>query len=75
MSIERSGIEARVRRLRELAEGLAREAARWERREDPLGTWERRAYLRGVYSAIAGLETARVILTQACQRMDRQNVA
>ena len=59
---------ARVRRLDELARGLAREAAVMGEAQDPLLYLERRAYLTALQSAVAGLEEARVTLARAAQR-------
>jgi hypothetical protein len=64
-------IEPRVSRLDELARGLAKEAALIRKADDPLLYLERRAYLNAIQDAIAGVEAARVVLAQVCQRLRR----
>jgi hypothetical protein len=41
----------------------------------PLLYLERKAYLAALRDALAGVETARVILARACQRLDGQDDA
>jgi hypothetical protein len=60
---------ARVRRLDELTRGLARELALWKQGNDPLLYLERRAYVNAMQDALAGLEEARVVLSQVVQRI------
>lgn len=62
-------LSARVRRLDELARGLAREVALWQKGDDPLLFRERRAYLSAIQDALGGVEKARAILAQARQRV------
>jgi hypothetical protein len=67
--IREEDVAARLRRLEELTRGLAREVTLWREGNDPLLYLERRAYLSGVQDALAGVESARVVLAKACQRM------
>jgi hypothetical protein len=62
-------LAARVRRLDALVRGLAKEVALWRGGNDPLLYLERRAYLKAIQDALAGLEEARVVLARARQRM------
>ncbi len=62
----------RVRRLEELARGLAREVTLWKECNDPLLYLERKAYLNAIQDALAGVEAARVVLAQARQRLQSQ---
>ncbi len=52
-------IRVRVRRLRELAEGLFREVNRWKDQEGQLLSQERRSYLDGLQDVVKGLDDAR----------------
>jgi hypothetical protein len=63
---------ARVRRLDELARGLAKEVALWKAGNDPLLYLERRVYLGAIQDALAGVEAARVVLAKARQRVERE---
>jgi hypothetical protein len=60
---------ARVHRLDELMRGLAKEVARWKEGNDPLLYAERKAYLKAIQDALAGVEEARVVLAKALQRL------
>jgi len=62
-------LEARVRRLDQLARGLAKEVALWKSCNDPLLYLERKAYLGAIQDALAGVESARVVLAKARQRL------
>jgi hypothetical protein len=62
---------ARVRRLDELARGLAKEVALWKAGNDPLLYLERRVYLGAIQDALAGVEAARVVLAKARQRLEK----
>jgi len=62
-------LTARVHRLDELMRGLAREVALWKEGNDPLLYAERRAYLKAIQDALAGVEAARVVLARAQQRL------
>jgi hypothetical protein len=63
---------ARVRRLDELARGLAKEVSLWRGGNDPLLYLERKAYLGAIQDALAGVEEARVILAKARQRLEAE---
>jgi len=62
-------IEARVRRLDELALNLMNERDRWRKDLGPLLWHEREAYDKALTDAIAGLETARVALAKVLARI------
>jgi hypothetical protein len=62
-------LTARVQRLDQLARGLAREVWMWKRGNDPLLYLERKAYLNAIQDALAGIETARVVLSRVKQRL------
>jgi hypothetical protein len=64
-------LRARVRRLDELARGLAKEVSLWKGGNDPLLYLERKAYLGAIQDALAGAEAARVILAKAYQRLEK----
>ena len=70
--IELADLKARVRRLDELTRGLAREVAIWKQADDPLLYLERRAYLKAIQDALAGVESARVVLARARQRLEAE---
>jgi hypothetical protein len=63
-------IERRIKRLDELSIGLAREDVLWTNTQgdDPLRRVELVAYLKAIRDALAGIETARVVLAKARQR-------
>jgi hypothetical protein len=61
-------IEARKRRLERLSRGLMKEAVIVDEHDDLFLRVERLAYLQALRDAIAGLETARVVLARAAQR-------
>jgi hypothetical protein len=65
-----SNLAARCRRLEALTVGLMREHAAIAEGNDPLLYLERRAYLAAVRAAISGLESARVVLAKARQRIE-----
>ena len=67
--ITESDVDGRIRRLEELARGLAKEVAIWREGNDPLLYLERKAYLNGIQDALAGVETARVALAKVSQRL------
>jgi hypothetical protein len=64
-------LTARIQRFDVLARGLAKEVTLWKQSNDPLQYLERKAYLRAVQNALAGVEEARVVLAKVCQRLDR----
>ncbi len=51
-----ASLSERVRRLELLTLGLAREVQLWRACDDPLLYAERRAYLKAIQDALAGLE-------------------
>jgi hypothetical protein len=63
-------LTARIQRFDALARGLAKEVTLWKNSNDPLRYLERKAYLRAVQNALAGVEEARVILAKVRQRLD-----
>jgi hypothetical protein len=63
-------LAARCRRLEALTVGLMRECAVIAEADDPLLYLERRAYLAAVRGAVSGLESARVVLAKARQRIE-----
>jgi hypothetical protein len=62
-------IVARVQRLERLSVGLAKEIVTWNECNDPLLYRERQDYLQGIRDAQSGIETARVALVRAKQRL------
>jgi hypothetical protein len=64
-------VAARVHRLDVLMRGLAKEVSLWKEGNDPLLYAERRAYLKAIQDALAGVETARVVLARARQRLEK----
>ena len=71
MAITWEQIEARKRRLEKLAMGFLREAGILDEHDDPLLRVERVAYQKALRDALAGVETARVVLAKAAQRNKR----
>jgi hypothetical protein len=67
-----SDLRARIRRLDELTRGLMKEVVHVEDAQDPLLYLERRAYLAALREAVGGLETARVTLARALQRLQEE---
>jgi hypothetical protein len=67
--ISEAGVAARVERLRELSIGLAKEGVMIRQGQDPLLYLERQAYLAAIRDAIAGMESARVVLARVQQRL------
>jgi hypothetical protein len=65
-------LKARVRRLDQLARGLAKEVTLWKDANDPLLYLERKAYLGAIQDALAGVESARVLLAKVCQRLEAE---
>jgi hypothetical protein len=63
-------LQGRVRRLDQLARGLAKEVTLWKAGDAPLLYLERRAYLNAIQDALAGVEAARVVLARARQRLE-----
>ena len=67
-------IKPRVGRLKELAAELGQDLKRWKEEDSPLLFGERRAYLRGIQEAIAGVDEASVVLARAIQRIEELNL-
>jgi len=55
---------------RKLTRGLSKEVSLWKEGNDPLLYLERKAYLNAIQDALAGVETARVVLARALQRIE-----
>jgi hypothetical protein len=64
-------IEARKKRLNELAMGLAKETVIVDEHDDPFLRAERLAYQKALRDALAGVEIARVTPAKATQRNAR----
>ena len=62
-------LKALIGRLGQLARGLAKEIGLQRAAEDVLLFRERRQYLRAIQEALAGAETARVVLEGVVRRM------
>jgi hypothetical protein len=65
-------IAARIRRLDQLSCGLTKEHSIMATGDDPLLYLERQDYLRALCDIVAGLETDRMVLTKARQRLTGQ---
>jgi hypothetical protein len=63
-------IAACVERLDQLSRGLAREISIVREANDPMLYLERNAYLAAMGDALQGIESARVVLAKACQRLN-----
>lgn len=63
-------VTARVKRLDQLARGLAAEVGIWKKGKDPLLYVERQAYLNAIQDALAGIESARVVLVRVKERLE-----
>jgi hypothetical protein len=66
-------LKTRVERLDGLARGLAKEVVLWKEGGGPLLYLERKAYLSAIQDALAGVESARVVLAQARQRLEEKD--
>ena len=62
--------KARMRRLDALSRGLAKELRQCAQGNDPLLYVERKADLKAVRDALAGVESARVVLAKVVQRIE-----
>jgi hypothetical protein len=62
-------LSARVQRLEQLTRGLAKEVVLRKEGNDPLLYMERKAYLEGLQTGLAGLDYARVALARARRRL------
>jgi hypothetical protein len=60
----------RIALLDRLARGLAKEAGLWRGDNDPLLFAERRMYLRAIQDALAGADSARVVLARVVNRVE-----
>jgi hypothetical protein len=74
--IDRKGLEARVKRLGELACGLAREEAvwndmLWKEHPVPLSSVDRQEYLAAIRRASRALCEAELVLSKACRRAEK----
>jgi hypothetical protein len=65
-----AGIRAKHARLDQLSRGLAKETVVIKDAEDPLLYVERRDYLTALEDALAGVESARVVLAKALHRLE-----
>src|SRR5262249_57872025 len=63
-------LKARVERLDKLARGFSVGVGRGKGATDPLLYRERKAYLRAVQNALAGVEEARVTLARVVRRIE-----
>jgi hypothetical protein len=63
-------IKPRIGRLKELLAELCQDYKRWKEEENPLLLDEKRAYLRGIQKAFAGIDEARVVLSKAVKRFE-----
>lgn len=63
-------ITARVKRLDQLRRGLAKEVALWKDGIDPLSNVERKAYLKGIQDALAGVYAAGVVMQRVKERLE-----
>ena len=68
--IDRAALRARIRRLEELSRGLSIEEETFRTCGAPLMFDERDKYREALRQAIAGVESARLALVLACQRID-----
>ena len=63
-------LKARIERLDKLARGFAVEVGRWKGAADPLLFRKRKGYLGAVQDALAGVESARVVLVRVVRRIE-----
>jgi len=70
--IDLAALRARIRRLEELSLGLGRDEELFRGCGCPILADEREKYREGLRQAIAGVETARLALVLACQRIDKE---
>jgi hypothetical protein len=69
-AMQLTDIRRRVKRLEQLAKGLAKEVSTIREADDPLLYRERKQYLTSIQDAIVGVDAARVILARVVQRME-----
>lgn len=67
-------IKARLPRLRQRIEGLAEEIRLWQTVGGPLLPLEQRAYLEGLYDALAGLDEGMAVLAKVAKRIEALNL-
>jgi hypothetical protein len=65
-------IAPRVERLDQLSRGLALEISLIRAANNPMLYLERKTYLSAMGDALQGIESARVVLAVACQRLNGQ---
>jgi hypothetical protein len=70
MGIYLKEMQARVRRLEQLALGLAREDDIWKEVDHPLTATEVKEYREAIYNASSALSKARKALALACTRLE-----
>ena len=70
--IDHIALRKRIRRLEKLSRGLGIEEERLRTCSSPIMADEREKYREGLRQAIAGVETARLALVLACQRIERR---
>jgi hypothetical protein len=68
--IDRKGLRARVQRLEELSMGLMKERDLWKGCDHPLTGVEVQEYLAALTEAVAGIERARKVMSQAYWRLE-----
>jgi len=67
-------IRARLPRLRQLTEGIAREIHRWQTEESPLLPWEKHQHVQSLHDMILGLVAAIEVLEAASHRVESLNL-
>ena len=70
--IDQKALRARIRRLEELSRGLAIDEETFRTASCPILADEREKHRDGLRQAISGVETARLALVMACQRIDKE---
>ena len=73
--IDQNALRTRIRRLEELSLGLSRDEEHFRTCSCQIMADERDGYRAGLRKAIDGVETARLALVLACQRIDKENWA
>ena len=69
--IDHAALRARILRLEELSLGPSRDEGHFRTCSCPIVAHERERYREGLRQAISGVETARLALVMACQRIDK----
>jgi hypothetical protein len=70
MQLEMRDLKGRIARLDRLARGMAKEVGLHRSDDTVLLTRERRQYLKAIQDALAGADTARVVIGGAVKRME-----